>query len=67
MKSPCIQVCVLKEDICTGCGRTKQEITAWSRMTDGEREEIILRLSVDSKTKEGYTYSNGKAGPTMSR
>jgi predicted Fe-S protein YdhL (DUF1289 family) len=27
-----------------GCGRTKDEITRWSKMTDEERMEVMKRL-----------------------
>lgn len=44
--SPCIQVCVVHPDerICTGCLRTIEEITRWSRMENDERSAIIDEL-----------------------
>ena len=31
--SPCVNICALDDDdICTGCQRTVEEITRWSRM-----------------------------------
>lgn len=46
IESPCIQICVIhpKERICTGCFRTIDEITLWSRYSDEERKEITLQL-----------------------
>ena len=42
--SPCVKVCKLKDDVCIGCGRTKDEITRWTKMTDAEREEVMKRI-----------------------
>ncbi|MBO6898707.1 MAG: DUF1289 domain-containing protein [Shimia sp.] len=47
VESPCIQVCVVhpEERICTGCLRTIDEITRWSKMAPQERTEIMQELS----------------------
>lgn len=44
--SPCVQICVIhpKERICTGCFRTIDEIGAWSKFSDEERQEIMAEL-----------------------
>ncbi len=44
--SPCIKICVIHPDsrLCTGCLRTIDEITAWSRMTEAERRSIMAAL-----------------------
>jgi hypothetical protein len=40
--TPCIGVCRLDErDCCTGCQRTRDEITRWSRMSDGEKLHVM--------------------------
>ncbi|WP_412554522.1 DUF1289 domain-containing protein [Shimia sp. MIT1388] len=46
VESPCIQVCVVhpEERICTGCLRTIDEITRWSKMPPEERSEIMQEL-----------------------
>ncbi|MGL6042918.1 MAG: DUF1289 domain-containing protein [Sandaracinobacteroides sp.] len=41
--SPCRNICKVKREICTGCGRTLQEIAAWPTAPDAERREIIGR------------------------
>jgi predicted Fe-S protein YdhL (DUF1289 family) len=40
--SPCIEVCELDtaRDVCTGCGRSLEEIAEWSRATNPRRREI---------------------------
>jgi uncharacterized protein len=46
VESPCIQICVVhpEEKICTGCFRSIDEITRWSRMSGAERAEIMEAL-----------------------
>ena len=40
--SPCVTICALDEqDICTGCQRTVDEITRWSRMDNAERRAVL--------------------------
>lgn len=40
--SPCVSICALDEqDICTGCQRTVEEITRWSRMDNNERCAVL--------------------------
>ncbi|SLN46009.1 hypothetical protein ROG8370_01991 [Roseovarius gaetbuli] len=44
--SPCVKVCVVHPEarICTGCLRTIDEITRWSKMPPEERREIMTAL-----------------------
>ncbi|MFY0619165.1 DUF1289 domain-containing protein [Shimia sp.] len=46
VESPCIQICVVhpEERICTGCLRTIDEITGWSKMTPEQRSAIMEEL-----------------------
>ena len=46
VESPCVKICVVHPDerICTGCYRTVDEITRWSRMTAAERRAVIDAL-----------------------
>jgi len=32
VENPCISVCKLTDELCTSCGRTKDEIRKWKRM-----------------------------------
>ena len=47
IESPCVQICVVHPEtrICTGCYRTIDEITDWSRMTPEARRTIMDDLS----------------------
>ena len=44
--SPCVRICVIHpvERICAGCYRTTDEIDRWSRLSPGERAEIMAAL-----------------------
>ncbi|WP_372884672.1 DUF1289 domain-containing protein [Shimia sp.] len=44
--SPCVQVCVIhpEERLCTGCLRSIDEISRWSKMTPDERSAIMQEL-----------------------
>ncbi|MBC8651052.1 DUF1289 domain-containing protein [Pseudomonas sp. MTM4] len=39
-KNPCISVCKLKDDICIGCGRSRDEMKAWKGMKNKERKAV---------------------------
>jgi predicted Fe-S protein YdhL (DUF1289 family) len=44
--SPCINVCAIDAatGLCSGCGRTLDEIARWASMSDGERQAIMRAL-----------------------
>ncbi|CUH80009.1 DUF1289 domain-containing protein [Tropicibacter naphthalenivorans] len=46
IESPCTKVCVIHPAarICTGCFRSIDEITRWSKMTHEERRETMKAL-----------------------
>ena len=46
IESPCTRVCVIHPEarICTGCFRSIDEITQWSKMTPETRREIMENL-----------------------
>lgn len=47
IESPCINICVIHPEtrLCTGCARSIDEITAWSRMTREERSSVMAALA----------------------
>jgi predicted Fe-S protein YdhL (DUF1289 family) len=53
VSTPCINVCVLDplSALCVGCGRTGEEITAWSTMSEPERLAIMAGL--DQRLTDG--------------
>ena len=46
LDSPCVNICIVhpQANICTGCFRTIDEISNWSRMSESERKGIIKVL-----------------------
>ena len=44
--SPCVGICQYTPgtDICSGCGRTSEEITSWMFLSNSEKQQIIDRL-----------------------
>ncbi|WP_375266079.1 DUF1289 domain-containing protein [Planktotalea sp.] len=44
--SPCVQICVVHPEtrLCTGCNRSIDEITKWSKMTPATRASIMAEL-----------------------
>jgi uncharacterized protein len=46
MESPCILVCSIddKTGFCFGCGRTREEIGAWTTYSSSERRQIMATL-----------------------
>ncbi|MEP5761358.1 MAG: DUF1289 domain-containing protein [Litoreibacter sp.] len=46
IESPCVKQCLVHPaaQICTGCLRSVDEITEWSRMSRQERRDVIAKL-----------------------
>lgn len=46
IQSPCVNICVVHPQarICTGCYRSIDEITSWSKMSNEERAEVMAEL-----------------------
>ncbi|WP_306117060.1 MULTISPECIES: DUF1289 domain-containing protein [unclassified Roseovarius] len=46
IESPCVRICVVHPEarICTGCYRSVDEISRWSKMSADERREIMADL-----------------------
>jgi uncharacterized protein len=53
--TPCINVCLLDplSALCIGCGRTGEEIAAWSTISEPERLAIMAEL--------GQRLTNGRS------
>lgn len=46
VESPCIKVCVLDaRSLCVGCGRTLDEIAAWSRLSADEQRAVRAKAA----------------------
>ena len=46
METPCINACLIdpRHGLCSGCGRTIDEIAQWSTMTGAARRVVMRRL-----------------------
>jgi len=45
IESPCVDICKLdSEFVCTGCGRTIDEILKWPEYTDEQKQEVLDRI-----------------------
>ena len=44
--TPCVQVCMIDRGtgLCLGCFRTGEEISCWSTLSAGKRDEIMAAL-----------------------
>lgn len=52
--SPCIKICELNGgNFCTGCGRTREEIGGWTRMSDEQKKATIARARARLKDEGG--------------
>jgi len=48
--SPCVSICVLdRDDICTGCHRSGEEIREWVLLDNTERRAVIKRAHARGK------------------
>jgi predicted Fe-S protein YdhL (DUF1289 family) len=62
--SPCVRNCCLDErDVCLGCGRSLDEIRAWSESGDAERQNILERAAVRRAEREAR-YRSWQGGET---
>ena len=61
IESPCVQVCVIHPEtrLCAGCGRTIDEIGAWSRMAPEDRRRVMDELPL--RQKAPVTRRGGRA------
>jgi predicted Fe-S protein YdhL (DUF1289 family) len=46
VSTPCVKVCLIDPEtgLCEGCGRTREEIAAWFRLSEEERLRIMADL-----------------------
>ena len=59
--SPCIRVCTLDPEtgLCQGCGRTRDEIGRWYRLSEEERLRIMAELP--ERMRKAFFPETGKA------
>lgn len=43
--SPCVDICALNDDdVCIGCYRSGDEITAWGKMSNDEKKQTLQKV-----------------------
>lgn len=62
IESPCVKICVIHPSarLCTGCLRSIDEITRWSRMTPDERRVVMTALP--DRARQLAQRRGGRAG-----
>lgn len=64
--TPCIGICLIDGELklCLGCGRTRDEIGGWSRMSEPERVAVMAglkaRLDAAAEAEAGVTLDAGR-------
>jgi predicted Fe-S protein YdhL (DUF1289 family) len=52
LASPCVRNCCLDEDdVCMGCGRSLEEIVAWSAASDADKAATLTRSRERTKRR----------------
>ena len=55
-RNPCVRNCCLDDqDVCLGCGRTLEEITGWSRLSEEEREQTLIKAEARRKDRAWWS------------
>ncbi len=46
VQSPCVAICQLDDDdlYCIGCYRLREEIAAWSQLTNQQKQDVLNKL-----------------------
>jgi hypothetical protein len=64
IETPCIKICTLDaaSGLCTGCGRSLDEIARWGSMSGQERRAIMaeLRQRLDAAQLSQTQFGNGE-------
>jgi uncharacterized protein len=69
VSTPCINVCVLDplSALCIGCGRTGEEITAWTTMSETERLAVMAGLEQRLANARSREVRGGRIAPRNRR
>tara|TARA_Y100001937_G_scaffold92414_1_gene125110 strand:- start:396 stop:590 length:195 start_codon:yes stop_codon:yes gene_type:complete len=56
VESPCVNICLIEEGYCIGCGRTEDQIMEWLYADDDRKLEILDEISERVKNGEIELY-----------
>ena len=64
--SPCVKICVVDPvgGLCIGCGRTVEEISLWSEMTEPERLRMFSQFVTEYIPRRVYAAHIKKTAPS---
>jgi len=54
IKSPCIDVCIQRDGICTGCLRTTEEVAQWESYSESQKAEVLENIKKRRPTQDYY-------------
>jgi predicted Fe-S protein YdhL (DUF1289 family) len=58
VESPCKNICIIENEVCTGCKRTRDEIRKWLKYSDEEKQKVveacIIRQSASNDDYDRY-------------
>lgn len=58
LQSPCVRNCCLDDrDVCLGCGRTLDEIRAWSGLSESQRRDVLEKARQRCQQLPGWRHS----------
>jgi len=58
VQSPCVKRCALDEEkMCQGCKRTLEEIRNWLKMSNDEKQQVLI--AIQERKKVGDHYADG--------
>ncbi len=60
--SPCISICRLNtlNGFCQGCWRTREEIAGWMRMSNEEKQNVLVELHSRRAANGGLRHRRGR-------
>ena len=59
VRSPCVNICALDEnDICVGCYRSGDEISAWGKLTNDQRQEVLIKVAERERASGNFIPSS---------
>ncbi|WP_442755295.1 DUF1289 domain-containing protein [Methylocystis sp. JAN1] len=60
--SPCNKICTLNSNnVCVGCGRSREEIGAWSQLSEDDKKRVAERAKARLLAIAGLTPAKVKA------
>lgn len=55
LQSPCVRNCCLDDhDVCLGCGRTLDEIRAWTSLSEPQRRQVLEKAELRRQQFPGW-------------